>query len=244
MQSLYLMKEPDYYSYESEFPYYPRVAMKTIISEETFQHFLSALLSGDRRACTLIVSDLQEQEIQLMDIFLNLFQRALYQVGDLWEHHQISVAVEHLSSIIIEQLMNRVETDLFLQPHQDHAVIVACVADEFHHIGGRMVADIFEIHGWKSHFLGANTPLRDLLMMIGQKRPDLVALSLSMYFNLPSLLSALTEISSSNPGLPILVGGQAFRWGGVETISRYPLTRYVPSLETLEQVMKEYETRS
>lgn len=216
--------------------------METVIPEDTFQQFLSALLSGDRRACLLIVSDLLEQDIPIMDLFLNLFQRSLYQVGDLWEHHQISVAVEHLASIIIEQLMNRVENDLFLQPHKDYTVIVACVADEFHHIGGRMVADIFEIHGWKSHFLGANTPLRDLLMMIGQKNPELVALSLSIYFNLPSLLSALTEISNQYPGLPVLVGGQAFRWGGVETISRYPLTRYISSLETLEPVIKAYES--
>lgn len=214
--------------------------METVVSEEIFQSFFSALLSGDRIGCTSIVDDLKKGGIQLKDLFLNLFQRSLYQVGELWEHHQISVAVEHLSSAIIERLITQVEPDIFIQPHQDHLVIVACVADEFHHLGGRMVADIFELHGWKTHFLGANTPVPDLLTLISQKSPDLIALSLSVYFNLPSLLSALHEIGDKYPDLPILVGGQAFRWGGADALSRYPCVRYISSLDTLELVMEEY----
>ena len=214
--------------------------MKTQVSEEVYQRYVAALVSGDRRTCTAVVEDLQNNKIDMKDIFLNLFQRSLYEVGNLWEHHQISVAVEHLASAITERLITLVEPGVFMGPHQDHSAVIACVADEFHQLGGRMVADIFEIHGWKSHFLGANTPHGDLISMIDHTKPDLVALSLSVYFNLPSLLVTLAEITEKNPHLPVLVGGQAFRWGGTDALSRYQPVRYVSSLDELEQVLESY----
>lgn len=214
--------------------------MNSKVSEDVYQRYVAALVSGDRRTCTAIVGNLQNDGTELKDIFVNLFQRSLYDIGNLWEHHLISVAVEHLASAITERLITQVEPAVLLQPHQDLTAIIACVSDEFHQLGGRMVADIFEIHGWRSHFLGANTPSGDLISMIGQKRPDLVALSLSMYFNLPSLLLTLSEITDKYPQIPVLVGGQAFRWGGTDALSRYQTVRYVTSLDDLEEVLESY----
>ena len=104
-----------------------------------------------------------------------------------------------------------------------------------------MIADFCELRGWRSPFLGANTPLADLLQLIEERRPDLLGLSLSIYFNLPSLLKALDAVSGKYPDLPILVGGQAFRWGAKAALQPYPNVKYLESLDELEQSMAAYE---
>ena len=38
--------------------------------------------------------------------------------------------------------------------------------------------------------------------------------------------------------MDLLIGGQAFRWGGTDTIKRYSGTEYIPSLVELEKQIK------
>jgi len=213
------------------------MATKTIISEATYDHYLDALLQGDRPGCSRIVQDKCTEGAGVKDLYVNLFQRSLYQVGDLWEQHRISVAVEHLATAITERVMTLVQPRVFGGAQRERSVIVACVADEYHQLGGRMVADLAELHGWRGHFLGANTPVDGLLQMIDRHKPDLLGLSLSVYFNLPALLKALDAIHGSFPGLPTLVGGQAFRprWGGTSALQGYRDVRPVMTLEELER---------
>jgi len=106
-----------------------------------------------------------------------------------------------------------------------------------------MVSDIFELHGWNTHFLGANTPVKDLISMMHKRKPDLIVVSVSVYFNIPNLLSALTELRTSFPKIPILAGGQAFRWGGVQLLSRYENIRYISDIIELEQVIGAYDNK-
>jgi len=60
-----------------------------------------------------------------------------------------------------------------------------------HELGARTLADVFEFHGWRTSFLGANLPTRELLAMIkqGAHPPDLIALSATMPAHLPRLAS-------------------------------------------------------
>jgi methanogenic corrinoid protein MtbC1 len=217
--------------------------MNKKIPSQIYQDYLTALIAGDRTTCTIIVQDLMSSGIDVRDLFINLFQRSLYDLGELWEHHRISVAVEHLASAITERLLSMVEVDTFSAPHIDQSVIIACIADEFHQIGARMVSDVFELHGWNTHFLGANTPVRDLISMIHKKKPDLIVVSVSVYFNIPNLLSALTELRTSFPTIPILAGGQAFRWGGVQLLSRFENIRYISDIIELEEVIEAYDNK-
>lgn len=213
------------------------MATETIISDALYQQYLAALLQGDRPCCSRIVQERDCAGAQVEDLYVNLFQRSLYQVGDLWEQHRISVAVEHLATAITERLMAVVQPRLFGGALRDRSIVVACVADEFHQLGGMMVADLAELHGWRSHFLGASTPLDTLLQTIDRQKPDLLGLSLSVYANLPALEKAVDAVSGTFPGLPVLVGGQAFRprWGGITALRGRSGVKPVASLDELER---------
>lgn len=178
----------------------------------------------------------------LKDIYIHLFQRALYEVGERWEKGQISVAVEHAATAIVERLLTIVQTRVLGQGERTRAAVIACVADEYHQLGARIVADIFELHGWRSYFLGANTPLPDLLQQIDRQRPDVVGLSLSIYFNLPALLRAHTAVRKAFPDQTLIVGGQVFRGGSPGPLPADMHAVCMSSVDDLERFIVTYET--
>jgi MerR family transcriptional regulator, light-induced transcriptional regulator len=76
-----------------------------------------------------------------------------------------------------------------------------------------------------------------MLQKIDEQKSDLLGLSLSVYFNLPALLKALDAVSGSFPGLPVMVGGQAFRprWGGAAALQKNSDVVVVTMMDDLEK---------
>jgi len=207
-----------------------------MIDETRYRSYLEALLAGQRNACRNIVLQLHDAGVPLQTIYVDLFQRSLYEIGSLWEQNRISVAVEHMATAITEYLMAVLYPTLFIPKPSDRSIIVSCVANEYHQIGGKMVADILETRGWNTYFLGANTPLADLLTMVQEKRPDWVALSLSVFFNMPHLERAIEALRGLDGPFRILVGGQAFRWAEDAFSKRYPEIRVCTSLNDIDRL--------
>lgn len=208
-----------------------------LITPKLYNSYLTNLLNGNRKFCVDIVSGLLNKDIELKILYRELFQKSLYEVGTLWENNKISVAVEHLATSITSSLMNMAYPTLFKSEKKDYKSLITCVANEFHQIGAQMVSDIFELNGWNSYFLGSNTPDKDLFKMIETEKPDVLGLSLSVYFNLPVLLDLLEKIDRNLSELNIIVGGQAFRWGGAESLNQFKRVKYISDLDMLEKYM-------
>jgi methanogenic corrinoid protein MtbC1 len=205
-----------------------------MITEQRYSVYLTALLDGDKSACTEIVEALLEEQVNIKDLYTDLFQRSMYRIGELWEQNRISVATEHLATSITEGLLTLMYPTLFSREHIGKKAIISCGVNEFHQIGGRIVADVLELNGWDAYFLGANTPDNDLVLCVDEKKPDLLGLSIGLFFNMAALLEMIEKIRNSFPQLNIIVGGQAFRWGGSDAVEKYPNVIYVPTLDELE----------
>lgn len=212
-----------------------------MITNELYNTYLQALLRGDRPECTRIVKDLLDGDVSIYELYLDLFQASLYEVGRLWETNRVSVAIEHMATSITESLLSLVYPRIFSVPHSGKKAVVSCLVNEYHQIGGKMVADIFELNGWDGYFLGANTPVRDLLDMLREKKPQILALSMSVYFNMDFMHNILQEVEREIPGQRIIVGGQAFRWGGTGIGDKYANVKYIPCIKELERMLKSYE---
>ncbi len=203
------------------------------VSEETYRAYLSSLLTGDKKTCGDIVRVLLSKEVPIDVLYEELFRASLYEVGRLWETNQVSVAVEHLATSITENMMTLVYPVLFSAEKIGKKAIITCSPQEFHQIGARMVADVFELCGWDGYFLGANTPENDLLDMIADKKPKVLGISVSVYFNIRSMLELAERVRRHYPNLHILMGGQAFRHGGWEIAGQLPNCAYIESLDQL-----------
>ncbi|WP_028316112.1 cobalamin B12-binding domain-containing protein [Desulfatibacillum aliphaticivorans] len=207
-----------------------------MITEDLYNEYFNHLLGGRRIECTRIVQGLLDQRIDIKELYVDLFQKSLYETGRLWETNKISVAREHLVTAITENLLNLVYPRLFHEEKNDKKAVISCTANEFHQIGGKMAADILETHGWSSYFLGANTPLDHMLAFIDEVKPDLVGMSLSVYFNMPSLIQGIEAVKAEFGSLDIAVGGQGLNWGGADKIKKYANTFCVFSLAELEKI--------
>ena len=209
--------------------------------ESAYQRYLDGLLTNDRRKCRLTFEQWLAANDELRTLYEELVRRSLYEVGDLWEKGKISVATEHMATAINESLLNLTYPRLFAQPRNGKSAVVTCMTNEYHQIGAKMVADIFELHGWRGYFLGANTPVKDVKSLIAEKRPDVIALSAAVAFSLDSLFRSATDIRATFPDVPILVGGQAFRWGGRERLEHVSGVSCLMTLAELETWMKDSE---
>jgi methanogenic corrinoid protein MtbC1 len=202
--------------------------------QEIYQDYLDALLDGNRAKCHTMVQSLIDTKTDVRDIYLNLFKRSLYEVGELWQDNKISVSHEHLATALTESLMNLVYPLLFSAEHINKTVIVSCSYLELHQVGAKMIADVFELNRWHAYFLGANTPVEDLITMIDEVQPNVIALSVSIYFNIPALESTIRSIRLKHPELPIIVGGQAFIHGGQEITQKFHKVQFIGDINELE----------
>jgi methanogenic corrinoid protein MtbC1 len=208
---------------------------------ETNTSILNPLLSGDHKTSSGIVTEMLNKSVSVKEIYEGLLKPALYKIGELWEQNKISVATEHLASAIVESLLNEIYLRQNSFEKTEKTAIITCIENEHHQIGARMVSDILELNGWKVFFLGANTPKNDLLNYIRMVKPQIVAISLSIYFHLPTLELTLDKIRSEFSQLRIIIGGQAFLRGGKEILSGYDNITYLPDLNAIENFINQNE---
>jgi methanogenic corrinoid protein MtbC1 len=204
----------------------------------TSNEFLSLLLSGNRLKCSEFVRNFIYNGNSINELYENILKKSLYDLGELWEFNKISVASEHLASAIVETILNEAYSNIIPKEVYNKTVIVSCVENEFHQIGIKMISDVFEMNGWNSHFLGANTPNSELISFAKIIKPDMLAISTSIYFHLPVLEEMIKLIRKEFPELPILVGGQAFRHGGQNMLLKYDNVIFKQDLNSTELFIK------
>lgn len=79
----------------------------------------------------------------------------MYEVGNLWERGEISVAEEHLASSIISRIMSTIYSKFITFENTRGKAVVTATANEFHKLGSRIVADSLEMNGWDVNHLGS-----------------------------------------------------------------------------------------
>lgn len=180
------------------------------------QRCLEALLRLDACAGRQILEQAVAAGMPLVRIYTGVVPPLMREIGRRWQMNEISVGHEHYCSAAVQSILGGFYGRMFggTTP-SGRSMLVACVEGEQHELGARTVADVFELNGWRTSFLGANLPSRDLVTLIRQARrpPDLIALSATMPAHLSQLASTIAAIreGSNIPVLvPIMVGGYLF----------------------------------
>ena len=199
--------------------------------------FFNFLLSGNRIECKKVVENFRKQNLSIIILYEEIFKKSLYKIGKMWEYNKVSVAVEHMSTSIIEGLMNELLPEIMSLERVNKRIVISCVENEQHQVGGKMVADIFEKNSWDTHYLGADTPIDELIRFCETVKPNLICLSLSVYSNVLVLLREITDLRKVN-NIPIIIGGQALRRVGFELAGKLENVFYLTDLEDVEKYIK------
>src|SRR3954470_7016848 len=134
-------------------------------------------------------------------IYLDVLQPTLYEIGRRWSRAEIGIAQEHLATAATQSAMARLAESLAEGPRRVRAgsAVVACVTDELHAVGGRMVADFLEADGWRVVFLGQVTPGADLTELAARHGAEVVALSAALPERVPQVAEACAALRAVDP---------------------------------------------
>lgn len=127
----------------------------------------------------------------------------------IWREHVRTAIVRAVVEVSYPFVMKAKEAPGFRPLGK--TVLVVCPPEEYHEIGARMAADFFDLAGFDTHFVGANTPNRDILSAIRHVKPAIVAVSVTNFYNLVKTKSLLEAVRDLDPEVRIVLGGAAFR---------------------------------
>lgn len=181
------------------------------------RQYLEALLQGERHRASQLILQTIDEGVSIKDIYLYVFQRSQYEIGRLWQINQVGVAQEHYVTAATQLVMSQLYPHIFSNEKNGLRLVATCIGGELHEIGIRMVADFFEIEGWDTYYLGANTPTGSIVETIEARQADILAISATMTFHVGSVANLIEQVRGTEAGrqVRILVGGYPFNVSSV-----------------------------
>ena len=178
---------------------------------ELAMSFHESLICGDKKTASRLITKAVENNVPIKEIYMRVFEVSQYEIGRKWLAGEISVAQEHFCSAATQMIMSQLYPYIFSGEKSGKSMVAASIGGELHEIGIRMVSDFFEMDGWNTYYLGANTPARSLLNAVDQYHASVIGLSIAMPYHGQILKQTIGEIRSHalGDGLKILVGGNA-----------------------------------
>jgi methanogenic corrinoid protein MtbC1 len=148
----------------------------------------------------------------IKEIYLSVFQPVQYEIGRLWEENRISVALEHFATAVTQLIMAQLFPSLLSETKNGSRLVACCIGNELHELGMRMVTDFFEMDGWDTYFLGANTPNEAVLSSLEDHRAHCLAVSVTMTHHLKQAQRLVNELRQEPRlrNVKLLIGGYPF----------------------------------
>ncbi|MFA5268364.1 MAG: cobalamin-dependent protein [Methanoregula sp.] len=177
--------------------------------------FLDFVLAGNVAKGRAVIDKALAAGTPVSGIYTGIFRPVLAETGRLWQQNRVTIAEEHFVTGVIRRIMEQVHDQIARTgriKRKKKTVVAACVGNELHEVGIRMVADFFELDGWNVYTTGASTPAKSILAAVKDRKADVVAISITM----PSGLSGLQYLVRSlradrqTAHVKIIVGGSPF----------------------------------
>ena len=198
--------------------YAPLDEHKTFITDDNpysslVRAYNESLLRGDRHTAGKMIMDAIQSGIKIEDIYIHVFQISQYEIGRLWLANKVSVAKEHFATAATQQIMSQLYPYIFSTKRLGKSMVAATVGGDLHEIGIRMIADFFEMEGWDTYYLGANTPASSIVQAIFENKADLVAISVAMPYHRSVLKEVIEQIRMDvgENKVKIMIGGNAVK---------------------------------
>lgn len=204
------------------------------------RQLLTALLGGDRRGVLHALQASANAPLSRLETFSEVMAPAMHEIGRLWERNELSIAEEHLASEIMSASLQEIRAaplDDDLSP----TAVVSCAPGEAHVLAAQLVRELLSERGWRVWFLGASSPAQDIVEFVGDRRPRLLVLAITLDRHVPGARDITRQLARGPHRPYVLIGGAAVRPPHDE--ARLGADAIGTSLEELVSVASELEAR-
>ena len=140
-------------------------------------------------------------------VCIELLQKGMSEIGDLWYENRASVQQEHFASNLV---MRRLDALLIASPSpaREETVIVGCPPDEWHALTPLLLSLLLRRRGLNVLYLGANVPVSRFIDAVKTAKADLVILIAQQLTSAATLQESALGLSSQK--IPVAFGGRIF----------------------------------
>lgn len=139
--------------------------------------FKAAMMSGNTAEVLRLLRLGVAAKSDLLTVYHELVFPPLAAIGDAWARGETTVDIEHLASQSIREALARLQSELYHKPANGKTALLACHEREQHDLPLRCVNQYLATEGWRTLFLGPQTPTDSLVFSINRNRPDLVVMT-------------------------------------------------------------------
>jgi methanogenic corrinoid protein MtbC1 len=179
---------------------------------DRIRRLLLLVLEGRRDDALRSVLGACDEGLSVSEIETQILAPLQAEIGLFWQRGDLHVHEEHLGSQVVQEALVLLRSRLTRGAPTGRSVLIGSSAGNLHDIGARIVADHFEMDGWRTLHLGANVPGEDLARAVIDFRADLVALSVTLTSQVRSTAATIEYLRAccAPEPPPILVGGPPF----------------------------------
>ncbi len=180
-----------------------------------FDRVAAALEAHDKAtAVRSAVEAVASGQVTISELYRDVLTAILAATGTAWQRGTVAVWEEHLASAavrtIVEILYPGVLKAKAQAPATGRSVLLACPPEESHDLGLRMVSDRFDMAGWTTYFLGADTPVDEIADAAARLGVEAVVMSSSTHYHRLEVRHAVDALKRALPNVDVWVGGPAF----------------------------------
>jgi len=181
-----------------------------------------ALARHDKAAAVQAAANAIDGGLPVAALYDDVLAPILAETGAAWQRGERHVWDEHLISATVRTIVELAYPAVRAAAQErsqagasgtilnGRSALFACPPGETHDLGLRMVCDRFEMAGWRSFFLGADTPPDEIEAAARSLGVDAVVLTSSTHFHRVGLRRLVDQLRAALPDVHVWVGGPAF----------------------------------
>jgi methanogenic corrinoid protein MtbC1 len=158
---------------------------------------LAAALDGFDEPAAQAVLDRQLSTLTVEAVVRDVVMPYLRDLGARWQRGEVSVAQEHFASNVIRGRLAGLARGW--GHGRGPRALLACVPGELHDIALLAFGIVLHRNGWRISYLGADTPVDDLLRAAEERRPDLVVVAATAADRFDGLAGDLSRLAALAP---------------------------------------------
>jgi methanogenic corrinoid protein MtbC1 len=187
-------------------------------AETLRERLTDALAAHDKPAVVVAALEAVERgDLDVPTLYDRVLAPLMVDIGARWQLGTARVWEEHLAAnavrTIVDALYPTIRRLADAGPRTGRAVLLTCPPDEGHDLGLCMLADRFDLAGWKTYLLGADVPGPEIAAAAEDLGVELVVITSSTHFHRLRVRSLLDELRLRMPSVRVVVGGPAFAHG-------------------------------